>query len=149
SPRPASITSARSPATCSRICNMAARSPPTARTPPRQRPFSITCNRRKPPRCSRRKASRRAKRLNGFRRAHAAAFGNRARRLVQRLDGEARGGLVAGHELRALLRRDHVVDIVERSAAAFVDEIEQPERPCAAIAQDELRDRSAQFGVVS
>ena len=70
---------------------------------------------------------------------------DRRRRLVERLDSEARGGAIAGHEFGALLRRDHIVNIVERAAAAFVDDGEQPERPGAAIAQDQLGNRLAQF----
>ena len=68
--------------------------------------------------------------------------------LVERFDGEARGGFVDGHEFAALVGRDHIVDIVERAAAAFIDHVEQPERPGAAVAQDHLRDRAAELLVV-
>ena len=80
--------------------------------------------------------------------ADARAIRDRPLRLVQRLDRESRRGLVARHELGALLRRNHVVDIVERAAAALVDHVEQPERPRAAVAQHHLRDRAAQLLVV-
>src|SRR3954447_22799164 len=64
---------------------------------------------------------------------------------VELLDREARGGLVARHEVGALLLRDDIVDVVERAAAALIHHIEQPERPRATIAQHELRDRAAQL----
>ena len=68
---------------------------------------------------------------------------DRRRRRVELLDREARGCLVARHELGALLRRDDIVDVVECAAATFIDDVEQPEWSGAAIAQDELRDRAA------
>src|SRR3954462_8675952 len=72
---------------------------------------------------------------------------DRRGRAVQILDRETGGGLVARHEFGALLFRDDIVDVVERAAAALIDHIEQRERARAAIAQDKLRDRAAQFRV--
>ena len=46
---------------------------------------------------------------------------------VERFDGQARRRLVARHEFGALLGRDHMVDIVEAAAAAFIDDVEQSE----------------------
>src|SRR6185312_16811230 len=45
--------------------------------------------------------------------------------------------------------RNDVVDVVERAAAALVDDIEQSERTGAAVAQHKLRDRTAQLLVES
>ena len=49
------------------------------------------------------------------------------------------------HEFGAFGGRDHVVDIVEAAAAALVDHVQEAERPGAAVAQDELRDRAAEL----
>src|SRR5688572_16483178 len=76
--------------------------------------------------------------------ARSRAWRNRRRRLVQLLDGEASCRLVAGHELRALLRRNHIVDVVEGAAAPFIHYVEQAERTGTAIAQDHLGDRATQ-----
>ena len=57
---------------------------------------------------------------------------DRRRYRVELLDGKAPGSFVAGHELGALLGRDDVINDVERAAATFIDDIEQPEWPGAA-----------------
>ena len=45
------------------------------------------------------------------------------RRFVEILGRKARSGLVTRHELGAFLRGDHVVDILERAAAALVHHV--------------------------
>jgi hypothetical protein len=56
--------------------------------------------------------------------------------------------LYSRHEGGALGGRDHVVDIVEDAAASLVHEVEQPERPRAAVSQDQLRHRPAERRVI-
>src|SRR6185312_356843 len=71
---------------------------------------------------------------------HARTGCDSRRQGIQLLDGEACRRLVAGHEGRAFAGRNDVVDVVERAAAALVDDIEQSERTGAAVAQHKLRD---------
>src|SRR5690606_14312480 len=52
---------------------------------------------------------------------------------VELLGGKAGGRFVAGHECRPFARRNHLFDIVENPAAALVHDVEQAERPGAAI----------------
>ena len=70
------------------------------------------------------------------------------RRIVELINGKARCGPVACHELGTLLGRDYIVDIVECAAATFINNVEQPKWPGAAVAQDELRDRAAKLVII-
>src|SRR5690606_7382116 len=86
--------------------------------------------------------------LSVHRRANLRASGNGRWCVVQLLDGKAGSGLVLGHELIALSFWHDIVDIVEFAGAAFIDDIEQAKGTGPAIAQHQLRNRTAELPVI-
>jgi hypothetical protein len=49
---------------------------------------------------------------------------NCLRSLIELFDSKSRGSSVAGHESGTLLGRDDIIDIVECTTAAFINDVE-------------------------
>ena len=77
----------------------------------------------------------------------AGARGDRRRCGVQPVTRKAGGGFVFCHEIVTLGTGDDILDILERSATAVIDHVQEAERASPPVAKNNLGDRPAQIGI--